>query len=97
MRNLASIFIPLELAVTASVEQGGCFVSRPGLPLLVVCLVASALGTQHAVSDGQLRDLLILLDDLQLVLFGVADDYLLLLGKRVEVAAELADEPVAGR
>lgn len=49
------------------------------------------------MGDGQLRDLLILLDDLQFVLFGVADDYLLLLGERVEVAAELTDEPVAGR
>ena len=92
-----SILIPLELAVAASVEQGRGLVSRSGLPLLVVGLVASALGTEDAVGDGQLGYLLVLLDDLQFVLFGVADDYLLLPGERVEVAAELADEPVACR
>lgn len=61
---IASILIPLELAVTASVEQSRGLVCWSCLSLLVVSLIASAFGAKYAVSDGQLSYLLVLLDDL---------------------------------
>lgn len=64
------------------------------MALLVVSLIASTLGTKDSLRDGQLCGS-IMVKDLMLLLFGILDHYLLLLGEGVVVAADLADESIA--
>jgi hypothetical protein len=64
------------------------------LTLLIVCFVASTLGAKNTLSDWQLH-CFILLNDFQFFLFGIADDYLLLLSEWVVVATEFAYQSIA--
>ena len=80
--------------VHAGIEQGGRLIRRPRLPLLIIRPITPALRTQNRMTDRQLLYLLILLDNLQLLLLGVFNYDLLLLGEREEVPAELTYQPV---
>ena len=81
-------------AANTSEKKSGSLVSRSSLPLLEIGFSVAA-GWTGSLDDGQFFHLLVLLKDLEFGLFGVLNDYFLLLGERVEVSAQFADEAVS--
>ena len=75
-------------------KKSGSLVGRSSLPLLEIGFSVAA-GWAGGLDNGQLLNFLVLLKDLEFSLFGVLNDYFLLLGERVEVSAQFADEAVA--
>ena len=82
------------MTINASVEQSCRLICRSRLPLLEVSPVMAAF-LAVGFSDRKFLHLLILLQHLQLCLFRVFDNYLLLPAERVVVATEFADKPIA--
>lgn len=89
----SSILIPLVPAFNTSEEQGGSFISRPCLSLLIMRFHRRALGAP-GIRDGHLLDILPLLHDVHRLLLLV--HYLVHDGpiQRVVVPAGVAVQPV---
>lgn len=92
--KIGSILVPFVLAVETCEEKSSSLVCRSGLPLLVVSSIAPTLWAQ-CLRDRQFLHLLILLNYLQLLLFGILHDCFLLFGERIVVAAKFANESVS--